>query len=223
MKATPFFVAAALSATCGLASASYVSTFDVTGGDFVLSGFAAGGFPAPGPTVGSLTNITGSYDLNIPTAGTTWDIFVQGSMNFDIDEDGIYETVLNIPYGFVETAVSTGPATSFTNTVAIADFDVPTLMGPVTISGLMATISIDVDGPYGAGPMGSGASMNFSLFGGDILAFNALIDAADNAGLDDDMITAGFFGDFTVTLVPAPSALGLLGLGSLVATRRRRA
>ncbi|MBL4808771.1 MAG: hypothetical protein JKY43_01770 [Phycisphaerales bacterium] len=223
MNATAF-IAAALATACTAASASYVSTFDFTGGDFVLSGFAAGGFPTPGPTVGSLTNITGSYDLDIPVAGTSWDIFVEGSMNFDFDEDGIYETVMAIPYGFVETATSTGPATSFTNTVAVADFDIDTgLGGIITISGLMATIFIDVDGPYGSGPMGAGATMNVSLSGGDIFILNAFIDAADNAGLDDDIMTAGFFGDFTVTLIPAPGALALLGMGGMIATRRRRA
>ena len=222
MKTGIFVPIVTLTTAAGLAMASHVSTFDITSGDYVLTGFAAGGFPTAGPTVGTLSNITGTYALDIPPAGTVWDIWVEGNMAFDIDEDGTADFVQSIPSTFVETATSTGPATSFTDTVAVDDFTVDIGGGPVTISGLMALITIDVDGPYPGGSFGAAASMSVSLSGGDIMLFNSLLDALDNAGLDDDMVTAGFVGDFTVTLVPSPAPMALLGLGGLVAMRRRR-
>ena len=46
-----------------------------------------------------------------------------------------------------------------------------------------------------------------------------IFDAGDNSATD---VTAANFGGASVTVVPAPSAMALLGLGGLVAGRRRR-
>lgn len=94
------------------------------------------------------------------------------------------------------------------------------LGGDYTFDDAAATSWEDFGNPGSGNVLPSGSYTpegSLASFNGGSLAGTWTLFISDNAGLD-----TGSFGGWTLTNVPAPGALALLGLGGLAAGRRRR-
>ena len=186
----------------------YVSTFTIDKADFLMTGFSYDDdrdtprIPSSGPVDLDFTSVLGTYDLDIPPAGGSWDVFIVGSLWADFDKDGTWDAPLGFDE-YVGNYVSPGPSTSwtpsFTDGVYTVDCD------------------IDVDGLYG-GPysFGSGAHAYFDISGSaaDMRALNSGLTYLDNTqGGGDGKFDWYVKGEITVTAVPEPATMLLLGSG----------
>ena len=214
MKKCIGFLATAMAVIflAGSAQAAHVSNFNITQADFSLSGFSSGGLPTSGPDLLSISNVTGSYTLDIPPVGGPWDVYVVGSLEADFDNDGTWDDFAFDEY--VGNYSSPGPSTSW---------------GPGTIPftvDLDLGYDVDLDGGYPAGSFGTNANANLTLSGnGTVMYFlnTYLTNLDNNSGGGDGIIDGWIRGDITVTAVPIPSAVLLLGTGliGLMGIRRK--
>ena len=232
------FAIVAMAATAGLASANTLQAFehtgsvfgqtqqllgDPTGDSFLYAagiGSAAGGFALAitsrvDAVAGSTTVIGG--DLLGGTVSVQSIVIDNGAGNFDVTMRMFTTGADLAPPGFV-----TGPLMSPATTAGV-------FMGangggnPFNFSDTALTnaASIELVGAQGslAGPFDISSFANFSAAGGGWDGGFGVTFGAGSAGLG---ITEYVFrGNFTV--VPAPGAMAIAGLGGLVATRRRRA
>jgi hypothetical protein len=208
--------------------ACYVSTFDGCDADFTLTGFSAGGVPTNGPDTLLIENIVGTYDLNIPSAGGLYSVTVEGCFGIDYDSDGTYDFTQTIDPTYVGDYVSPGPSTAWSGDITLPDFSYDLGFGTRTMHDIILAFDVDVDGPYGSGPFGPNAYALLTLSNGpegNLIDLNTDLTILDGmVGGGDGIVEGLICGELTFTLepVPAPATAMLLGLGGLVATRRRR-
>ena len=206
-------VALLLTTTLASAEEVYTSTFSFTSAHFHLTGFSEdqGGtvVPSTGPDYLDIDGVQGTYDMNIPPAGTTWDVLVSGSIEVDYDADGTWDLSATVsppyPAGNFE---SPGPITSAAGTFPY------TFLWEGASYDFSVDYAVDLDGPYPAGPFGPNAFATLTVTGDDagMLMGNEFLTGID----DGDGILDGYFrGDVTVTCIPEPAALALLALGAV--------
>lgn len=211
------------------AMASHVSNFVTTDGDFSITGFSMPASPFPVPTNGpltiSMTGQVGTYDLDIPPAGTSWEVIVNGNTNL---VSGITVLPLPLPPTSLGTFVSPGPGSlpSWSGSAIVPDFDYtsPLTFATTTISGVSMNFIMDVDNTaYPSGAYGPGASTQITLSGGNLFVINSDFTAIDNLGGGANGIFSGTNnGTLTVTLVPEPATLASVFCGLLAAVPVRR-
>ncbi|MAY75129.1 MAG: hypothetical protein CMJ31_10505 [Phycisphaerae bacterium] len=115
----------------------------------------------------------------------------------------------------------------------------PMLVNPLLFTAVAGVSEARVEGPigvraFGSGPLLSGTDISGQQFTFDLIANAGAVGTVDltvvGSGFSD-IATMGLFAtaydnvvvnNATITLVPAPASLALLGLGGLAATRRRR-
>lgn len=215
-------------ACAGSAMACYVSTFDGCDADFTLTGFSASGVPTNGPDTLLIENIVGTYDLNIPDAGGLYSVCVEGYIAMDYDSDGTYDFAQTIDPTYVGDYVSPGQTTAWSGDITLPDFDYDLGFGTRTMHDIVLGFDVDVDGPYGSGPFGPNAYALFTLSNGpegNLIDLNTDLTVLDGMiGGGDGVVAGKVCGEIIITLepVPTPATAMLLGLGGLVATRRRR-
>jgi hypothetical protein len=223
-------VAGLILAANGAAQAvTYVSTFNVDQEDFSLTGFSMVNpsdptgprIPTTGPDYMYIDNVTGTYNLDIPPAGGSWDVYVSGSVSVDYDKDGVWDDTQTLDNEYLGNFASPGPSTSwgpgsipFTVTYNVFTFD------------FILDYQANLDGGYPSGSFGSNAYTSFTLSGdpAGMLLGNTYLTEQDNLyGGGDGIIDGWMAADLTVTCVPEPATLGLLLIGGLALLRRRRA
>ncbi|MCD4830454.1 MAG: hypothetical protein K8R02_01445 [Anaerohalosphaeraceae bacterium] len=209
------------------AEASYVSVFNIGQADFSLTGFSTGGNPGVatgGPDYLTIDNVTGTYDLDIPPAGGSWDVYASGTVSLDFDKDGIWDSTETLDNEYLGNFPSPGPSTSWgpTNDIPI------TVTYDIYVLHFLASYDVDVDGDYPSGNFGPNAHANFSLsadpaYPADIYVLNTYLTCEDNAsGGGDGIIDGWMTADIAVTCVPEPMTICLLGLGELLVRRKRK-
>lgn len=237
MKKLAMFMAVAglILAANGAAQADYDSIFDVEA-DFSLSGFSTGtgpttSTPTSGPDDFDLTNVTGTYSLNIPPAGTSWDVYSSGTYWLDFDGDNNVDAT-GTWNEYLGNFTSPGPAGIDTHWgPGDVDLDVTAIVDGTTYTfvwNLAYEVDFDNDAtPSGA--FGSNACGHYTLSGGDTLGLYALqvanteLTDLDNASGGGDGVIDGRMG-YTqhITCVPEPATMSLLVLGGIGALLRRR-
>ncbi len=226
--------AAAIALTAGFAAAAtHTSTIQIDHGRATVSNFTG-----PGPlsvnlnmATDTLTPASGTYSLDIPAAGTVWQVFANGSIDVDFDGDDVFETSLSVDNVLVDSSwTSPGFFTSWTGmyVLPIADFSFDTTpyggSGSILFTGVSATVTgVDLDNTAAAGALGANAYADLSIDAATGLdEVKTLLTAADMLGNGDGILNFRFNSNLAFTLVPAPGAASVLALGGLLATRRRR-
>jgi len=208
------------------ADAAYVSTFDVAG-DFSLTGFSNTASSPPTATDTAIdldiTNPTGSYTLQVPPPGSySWFVSIE-NLALDLYGDSTPEFTLG-PSGPHFIGIYDTPVPGLTGSYSFGDSAVPsdTLLGlPV---GGYTLVNLTVD-------------WTITMDGTDITEIDLLIDADNIGDLNTDITNLDNFAggangiidghataSFSVTAVPEPATLLLMGAGvlGLGAWRRRR-
>ncbi|MCK4340656.1 MAG: HYR domain-containing protein, partial [Phycisphaerae bacterium] len=191
---------------CTAWAAEHVSTFDVTQADFSLIGFSAAGTP-PTPTSGldylDVTNLNGTYNLDIPPAGSSWHVWIAGSMDFDFDQSGGPPDASATFNDYLGQYVSTGPKTSWgPGQVPLPElvFEQPPYY--LELHDLLLGFDVDLDGTYPSGSYGAGAYAIFVLSndtGGNLYDLNVILTMLDNtSGGADGVIDGWLQSDFSV-------------------------
>ncbi|HHN79161.1 MAG TPA: hypothetical protein ENK11_10895, partial [Phycisphaerales bacterium] len=93
--------------TAGLATAAtHTSTIQIDRGRATVSNFTG-----PGPlavnlnmATDTLTPASGTYSLDIPAAGTVWQVYATGSIDVDFDGDNVFETSLTVDNVLVDSS-----------------------------------------------------------------------------------------------------------------------
>ena len=223
MKKCIGFLATAIAVIflAGSAQAAYVSNFNITQADFNLSGFSwdhdgnpsTPNIPTAGPDLLDFDYITGTYDLDIPPAGGSWDVYISGSIWADFDKNGTRDEYFDFGE-YAGNYASPGPST---------------LWGPgfipltVEYEGTSYDFTLDyevvLDGGYPSGSFGANAYAELTLFGdpddpAGMLLLNTYLTGLDNdQGGADGVIDGWIGGNITVTAVPIPGAVWLFGSG----------
>jgi len=143
-----------------------------------------------------------SVDSISMTLATTW--------------GGDFEIFLTASNGTVYTIMNDNAATS-----GSTNFDMGVVAGNGALSNVATYNFVASGGSAWVAPHSAGGTYNSNQYpAGGFAAGNWRIFVNDDAGGDVSSV-----GNFTMhyTLVPAPGAFALLGLGGLAATRRRRA
>ncbi len=226
--------AAVVALTAGLAAAAtHTSTIQIDRGRATVSNFTGAGPLAVNLNMATdtLTPASGTYSLDIPAAGTVWQVFASGSIDIDFDGDNVFETSLVVDNVLVDSSwTSPGFFTSWTGSyiLPIADFEFDTTpyggSGSILFTGVSATITgVDLDNPAASGALGDNAYVDLTIDAATGLdEVKMLLTAADMLGNGDGILNFRFNTDMAFTLVPAPGAAGVLAFGGLVAARRRR-
>ena len=191
-------------ATVTIAVPTNVSTFNVAQADFNLTGFSSNPdrdpstptLPSSGPDYLNITNVDGTYNMDIPPAGIKYIVVISGWLEADFDEDGEWDEHID----FIENIgprTSPGPSTSWNGTMSI----------PVTYNGqtfdLIVQYDVNVDGKYPSDSFGPNAHAYFIISGPDIMQFNAMLAYLDNtSGGDDGYIDGLLRGVISVSCVP---------------------
>ena len=209
----------------GVAQADYVSTFNVDQADFSLTGFSTGANPGVatgGPDYMTIDNVTGTYDMDIPAAGGSWDVYVSGSVSVDFDKDGTWDDTQTLDNEYLGNYPSPGPSTSWEL------YDMPlTVTYDIYTLHFLVSYEASVDGGYPSGNFGPNANINLTLsadpaYPGDIYVLNTYLTGEDNAsGGGDGVIDGWMTGDLAVTCTPEPATIALLGLGALLLRKRK--
>ena len=191
----------------------------------VIAGLATGAsaqvFYGPGAG-GSIPDNGGpgnpfSSSINIgPTGLTITDVNVN---LFNLSHTWVGDLIITISNGSTSVVLTDRPGVPEVSTVGFSwnllgsyDFDDEAANGTWQSIGVQATSFVLPSGAY--------QSENaLSAFDGQTLGGTWTLTISDNAGAD--LGTLGSWG-LTITAVPAPGALALLGLGGLAAARRRR-
>lgn len=218
-------IAIAVIFLAGSAQAAHVSNFNITQADFSSTGFSTGGPPTGVPTAGpdllDFDNIEGTYNLDIPPAGGSWDVYMAGSLWADFDKDGTTDDTLVFDE-YVGNYASPGPSTTSWGPGSI----------PFTVeySGIffdfLLEYNVNIDGGYPPGDFGCDAFASLTLSGdtsGMYLLNTYLTDLDNDQGGGDGVINGWIGGNIIVTAVPIPGAVWLFGSGliGLVGIRRK--
>ncbi len=217
-------------AILGLAAgvqADYVSTFNVTQADFTLQGFSSGGIPTDGPDTLDITDVIGTYDLDIPPEGGMWEVFVEGTVELDFDKDGTMDATCVIDPISLGLHASSGPQTSWgPGEVLLPEMTFEYDIYSLTLHDLVLGFEVDLDGDYPSGSFGPNAYANFMISNGEngnLGELNLVLTILDNASGGGDGIMDGWLAaQITVTAVPEPTTVGLLIAGGLALLMRRR-
>lgn len=219
-----------LLALASVAQADYVSTFNITQADFTLYGFSSGGPPTGVPTDGpdyfDVTNVQGTYDLDIPPDGDLWNVSIEGTVGLDLDQDGAADATGNVGPIVLGEFASPGPGTSWgPGEIPLPEttFEYPPYS--LTLHDLLLGYEVNLDGPYPSGSFGPNAFGYFVVSndtGGNLYDLNLILTALDNGSGGGDGVMDGWLsGQFTVTAVPEPATIVLLAFGALTPRRRR--
>jgi len=181
-----------------------VSSFNITQADFNMTGFSFNPdgnpstptYPSSGPDYLNITSVIGTYNMDIPPAGTKYVVVISGWLEADFDENGTWD----IHFDFFENIgprTSPGPSTSWVGSM------------PFTVAyngqsfDLIAQYDIDVNGSYPSDSFGDNAHANFTISGPDIMTFNAMLAYMDNiSGGDDGYIDGLVRGNISVSCIP---------------------
>ncbi len=205
------FIVACVLAAASSAQASVVIDFEGMADQDLVLGYYGGGasnFGAVGPDYGVTFSANGLVLID-SDAGGTGDFANEPSRNAALFPDGPDGTILiNVAAGF--TKFSTWFTNVNLNTGFINIYDGPNGTGANLASGLPSLPHNGVGDPNGFFDVWSFIEFNL----GGVIGYSIVLGSTDS--------TAIGFDDMEFTLVPAPSAVGMVGFALLCGRRRRR-